>query len=191
MVIVWRRTVALFGVATSLAIAAPLVPAVAAPASVSLTGSVRTATGAVLVSARVAVENPATGAVVAATQTSSKGQFTLKVPPANVASGHRLRVTGPSGSRVAAGLRLAGRGDDRQDDVHPGALALGAVALGAGDRSGRRPPVRCRRDGAGSSRHPPCRPVARWPAHGRDPASVGEVERDGKLRASRPGGVPH
>ena len=100
MVIVWRRTVALFGVAASLAIAAPLVPAVAAPASVSLTGSVRTATGAVLVSARVAVENPATGAVVAATQTSSKGQFTLKVPPAN----WRLVIGSGSPDRRGAGL---------------------------------------------------------------------------------------
>ena len=98
--IVWRRTVALFGVATSLAIAAPLVPAEAAPASVSLTGSVRTATGAVLVSARVAVENPATGAVVAATQTSSKGQFTLKVPPAN----WRLVIGSGSPDRRGAGL---------------------------------------------------------------------------------------
>ena len=100
MVIVWRRTVALFGAATSLAIAAPLVPAVAAPASVSLTGSVLTATGAVLVSARVAVENPATGAVVAATQTSSRGQFTLKVPPAN----WRLVIGSGSPDRRGAGL---------------------------------------------------------------------------------------
>jgi hypothetical protein len=100
MVIVWRRTLTLFGVATLLAIAAPLVPAVAAPASVSLTGSVRTATGAVLVSARVAVENPATGAVVAATQTSSRGQFTLKVPPAK----WRLVIGSGSPDRRGAGL---------------------------------------------------------------------------------------
>ena len=98
--IVWRRTVALFGVATSLAIAAPLVPAVAAPVSVSLTGSVRTVTGAVLVSARVAVENPATGAVVATTQTSSKGQFTLKVSPAK----WRLVIGSGSLDRRGAGL---------------------------------------------------------------------------------------
>src|SRR5688572_8634993 len=100
VMIVLRRTVALFGVATSLAIAAPLVAAVGAPPSVSLTGSVRTAAGAVLVSARVAVEDPATGAVVAATQTSSKGQFTLKVPPAK----WRLTIGSGSPDRRAAGL---------------------------------------------------------------------------------------